>query len=733
MPVQTGNRPEPQGEDILPFGGLVVNGGHSARPGNSFRRLDNFDLTVDGAVKKVNGFAPFVPNPVVGSVVYDSPIVAVRSYAREPGVTAAFLVGISQLGKIYNLETGVQIGDIGFSVGFPSVVIMPGYNANTEDGEGGVIQYVIIASSLGGPLVCFEGTTVREVGLVNPFTENKKAPIWPMRVRHIAFLLATDVGEFGSISSGGETVVDRIDLMPHINILTARRYRFTYWNPDTRWESSPSVVNENCIVGQGGIPVEQTWSIFQIGIQFPALGNENRIRVYISREGSESFFLARFLYNDQGDQVCNEDDGSILVEDFNYAGSTGMLFDGLPRVNFGPGGDPYRLNQDPFDDRDAYGIGPRSGTTAGTASPIPDQILVEFGPEEGENDKPPPVTFIAVYQNRLWAVPVKEPNTSVFSKVGEFFAFSAPNVFQFLSDDADGIVALRQEFASLIVGRNKKLSRITGTDFTDFTVTHLEQGYGFLGRNLHANVDGGLYFLNNEGLYRFAMDAPAHVSVPVKPIFTGMNVQETAVRMMMAVDNTNGVLFIGLRTGMFNNKVEEDIILCYDYSQESPFSLIRGTGLPHPAEGETPFNPLYSLQAVPFNGRERIFLGAGDNKVYEWEEGSGLHDSVLETQRLPMRDTTKRKVFRYLKVTNDPNQFDINTVPLEQFYFSVSVNGKPFGPECQLRMSNFLGVTGKWVIIRIRHRKLFGQYPTDSVPLLYNMRIEWVDIGEETC
>src|SRR3990172_5147919 len=85
----------------------------------SWRRLENFDLFKPGSIRKVPGPALFNNN------LYDSPIVAIKAYRALPS-DSALILGLSQNGTLYDIETGAIVDSLGLDVGYPFVTLMAG-------------------------------------------------------------------------------------------------------------------------------------------------------------------------------------------------------------------------------------------------------------------------------------------------------------------------------------------------------------------------------------------------------------------------------------------------------------------------------------------------------------------------------------------------------------------------------------------------------------------------------
>ena len=690
-------QPNSQDLKIEKLGGLDIEGGEFARPRNSFQVLSNFELSRTGCIRKILGFELYNDHE------YSAPIVAFRNYVREPGFSSVpVLVGFAQDGKIYDLNTGAVLAVVQQELGFPFIATLPTFSTSSKlEPDGAVVQQLYIVPS-GGTLVRYDGhTTIAPVGV--------SVPTIPALVKAFCYVPKTQPDP---------------DKRNYLEINVSRRYAWAYWNKTIRHSSSLSPVDSTSTIGQGGAVVDEArWyltSSIQIPIEGPSYGGDYiRKQLFCTQDGGSEFFLIEHLYDINGNEITDAD-GS-------FPGDADVVYDGILRTTQ-PVAAPDLVHSWPDEvptQNNEFPVKPSLGQDLSMFN----MLIQPADVDTISNNPPPKALFGAVYQNRLWLVSADEPSKVVFSKVADFSSFPQDNYFTFLSEDADPIVGLFMEFASLIVSRRTKLSRITGTDFTDFTVTHLDQGLGGIGFRLAANANGKMYYTSQQGIFSFAMDAPKFESPNLKTLFDKVNLDVTGTRMMMVDDVRNGVMYTGLRTNYFrsnaeteednpNDGQEEDILLGMDYSEEQPFFVIRGMEME---------NLVYCMEQIEQGVEQVIFVGMGDNRVYRLGKGTGKSVATAITQPFSGSVPVKRKSFRYLKV--EENLAEKKT-SLEGFYVSFSVDGKPFRQEKKLRRHNYIGLKGRSLQIRFCHRGEFFYLEGDKWPTISNFAIEYVETGE---
>lgn len=664
--------------------GLVLDLPQFSRPAGTFQVLDNFELTRRGVVRKFRGIEQLV------GVVYDTPITSMLSYLRGG---ARRIYGLAQSGTLYNLLTGEEVADVGVSLGIETRML-------TFDGKDGAdtVQYVLL---LGGA-----GQRIRRWDPAKPDAPavvGCSAPATPVTIDY-AFAVVT-----GS--------VDAL-VTPYVQILVSRQYRVTYWNPTLRHDSSPSPVTDASTFSpstfdtKAYLPNPPLIHGFQLRISSatPTVGEGyTHMRLWATRDGGEEFFLVTDRLGMNADSawpltyLASHDsvlDGVVFGKDSNnsFLGSVSLINravyppstpPGVPTVNPELSADDIFVSQD--------------------------VTYVEPAPTDTQHDPPPPAVWGTVYQNRLFLVDAENPAKLVFSEAADFNSFPADNFIVMLTPDGQGINTVESQFASLIVGRSASMSRITGVDFIDFTITHLDAQLGVLGRRLMANLGGALYFLSQEGLERFAMDAPDLVSHSIDPLIQQLlpNIGNYGI---LAPDSKRSIL-------MLAGKLDTDAVI-----------VLMNTAGQISAEDEFPFSLLRldvgqqvtALSELLFPSDETEVIVALDNKrVYKMYAGNNPISAQAVTNPDPQDDYHSDKVFHVLRVEPPSGAAS----DLTGFQVRWSVDGGEFSPLRPLQRYNRVGVRGRTIRLGFTH--ITGvELGAEDVPMLGDMYIEYVTMDE---
>lgn len=673
---------------VTNLAGLEIELDIQERPVNTWVRLENFDLLVSGALRRIKGLTELIDHK------YDTPIIAIRTYRRSPD-DPRFILGLSASGGVYNLETGdllTQFPTVNYAFCGSMTGIDEGLSSDDPDGPstGKLINYFI--STTAG----FDPYKWNGIGGTPPTRIGVDPPIQP--AGHAAPLILNGAGVIEDPTKG-------------ISILVVRRYQFTYWNPTTRHESSPSPDN-----AQGGIsnsvgpqsPTVQAtinqpfFTEIQMNCDGPtadaAANGYTRVRVYATRDGGQEFFLVPYLIArvQGGAFVTSDSDGSLLLTpDF-----PNTIWDGVRDFQAGNDVGPVPVFE---------------LSTAGfpTALPTQDSQLVTPGPAFGENDPPPGALWATIYQGRLWLQPADDSSRLVFSKTGDFQSYPVGNEIEVPTDDYNPITALDGQFTQLLIGKIHSTERITGSDLTSFLLAPLDPQAGFTGRRSLARFEGSMLFLSRIGVMQWIGDEADFYGRSIAPLTDVIPENVKLERLVAGADAENGFVLFSRITKVGEQEIYDILIsntplrAVENQRQENPFSVMTGLTQEVTAFGES----------ILLNDEERTLVALRDCRVYIMWENFKWFPAVAQTQLLPQDDAYTRKVFRYLRTTDG--------VVSDGFEYEVDIDGIHYPPR-PLYARNFLGVVGKQIQITFTHRKDW----TGEPPVLSNYVIEYATIGE---
>jgi len=713
--------------------GLEVETDERLRGPNSWQRLDNWDLFIPGAIRKVRGFT------LLNEHEYDAPIVSIREYRRRPG-EEPLILGVSVLGTIYNLVTGADLAHFPV-VNYPFVGIMSWF----ADG---------VSSPLGTP------NPAKQTHYLISTTAGYYASKWDG-----LFGITTVLGVEAPKDPAEVTMViasspDLPTMLPGIAINIQRAYAWTWWNPTTRHESSMSPVGADSVVDPTKFPfLEAKSNIRQIRLRLPGINpgygdGYSRRRIYARRDGGEEMLLLTDLPGADSDESISAAQLEVLDGEFDpYAMATDdgtqigyIVIGGLNSLIWGEPGIGIEVYFDLMQPgvEFAHSVYPTvnipipalpvpEGTTVqqlgGIAVPVPgstmnnvpprsDATLVEPGPKEGENDPPPPAIWGAIYQGRLWLVDAEDQSRLVFSKVLDFQSFPIDNYFNIDSDNFDPITSLISKDISLVVGKQRSMIIISGSSFADFTNLPLDPQIGVSGSRCITSSEGRVFFISQKGIVRLEANVPSFDGHLIRPYSDELNIMDVRERACAAINTKQDLIYFVFPTQTIHGESQDSLMLL-DLSQQSPFSRIVNL----------PCN-IFSLQNVLFpstteeyikSGKSEIVLaGTADKKVYMvgigTDIGNGPVVAVAETQLIPQDDPDSRKVFRRLYVA---------AKTYSGLMYSYAVDGGAFTTPIQVQLNNFLGVVGKQIVIRFQHEDAIQD---DLVLTRYE--VEYVDIGE---
>lgn len=597
------------------FGGLEIQPDVLSRPFNSWRRIENCDLFVPGSIRKVVG-------PQLFSGPFPRGIIEMFNYRRS-AAEPVLMLGIGLDGNLYDLVTQANLASLGV-VSQPWVGLFPGTTT-----AGLAIQYLI--STIGG-----NGLPV------------KWEPV----------LGVTPIGVSPPVN--GITVTTTVSATNSNAYLmqVGIQYLWTYFNPITLHESSPSPVPMTAIITPTvNTPAPATPYLTQVALAIPTVAptqgsGYTRIRVYRTQDGGATFFLLPAAYNSSGVDLSDAN-LSVLIQ-----GATTTVYDGVAASNIAPAPDQLMVN-------------PPSGA-----------------PAPGANDPPPAAIWGAIYQNRLWLL-APDGVTLWFSNLGDFQSFDIDNFFsmsQYLFDYVTAIVPLSDRL--VVFGKNNA-RQITGTDFSDFVEVPIDARRGCLGYRAAINDGDVVYALSSQALVRlaFAESGPPFVGDRIKPLTDTIQPGSWLSIVNMEIDTKRSQLLFAVKiNGLFFN----DQIIVIDLSRPSPFTVLK-----------TFVNEIVTLRELEdANGNKEIYYSCADKNVYYLHSQGGPGQTlaaVLETQLLPLTDWNVAKVFKSLEMFGSD---------MTNWSVAISTDGVNFGPSRKFQPGGFrlpLGQGAKQIVLQFTH------------------------------
>jgi hypothetical protein len=585
-----------------------------------------------GAFNSPTGWSSAGPNPsdlilAINSAPIPPPtppqpqlIVEMAAYKQFP--TTPFVdIGIGNLGGLFDLISGAHLGDLGGDPGQPFVCMFPG------TAFGGAAILYLLSTMKGAPPKKYDGINVTDIG-VTP-------PIGPVAV------------QIQQSASNTNAYLMQLGI----------QYLWTYFNSETLHESSPSPVdNTSIITPVTNHPALATPFITQIKLTIPtpdpAVGTGyNRIRVYRTRDGGQTFFLLPKVRAADG---TNLSDANLSIA--RTSGAAMVVYDGVTATNNAPADD-------------ALLVSPPGGA-----------------PAIDSHDPPPPAVWGAVYQSRYWLVK-EDLKTLVFSGIGDFQSFPIDNFFTFPKDILDEITALVALSDRLIVNGKNSARQITGTDFSDFVEVPVDMRRGSLGRRSAASDGDNIYVLTAQSLARLAFQVagPPFIGDHIKPLTDSILAAAQQSIICMDIDTPRSILVFAIKVaGVTYN----DQIILADLGRESPFSIIKGL----PTE-------VITVRELEFadGTLDMVFSGADGNtyRLYDSSGGNGSLVAVAETQELPLVDVDIWKTFQHFV----PIGTDFANWKLA---YSVD-GGATFNALRPMFTKNPIGLSGKTCIIQLTH------------------------------
>ena len=198
----------------------------------------------------------------------------------------------------------------------------------------------------------------------------------------------------------------------------------------------------------------------------------------------------------------------------------------------------------------AVAIGTTTATDTGTDLSGNDAVNTRRG-------HPDPQSICAVYKNRLFLA--KE--SGVIYSEADTEDFPSTNQFNVDVRDGDEITGMWAAFGGLVIWKQNSIHFLTGSGETSFTLIKLLEGVGCVSHNTIAQSPTGIYFLGQDGVYRFDGRQAIYKSHSQQPEF--LKLDRTLAR------NAAGVYDIGTHQYIVSfDQIEKGTGSFYDLEPE---------------------------------------------------------------------------------------------------------------------------------------------------------------------
>ena len=318
------------------FEGINIEKGVLTRPENSFKRLDNFDLVKVGAIRKIKGNKRLT----VDGGQADSAIVAMRDFQSVPsGPERLVVIAIS--GKLYisglaadpiSLINLAALTTVPLDTA-PFVVSLPVRNSSNA-----FQQYIFVTLGDLGPPKKFDGVNTTRVGVLNPadmFSDPHEHSLVIPQLLYTDPALTAEIYQYTSP-----------DPRQGIPVVQGKRYRYSWYNPTTRHDSSLAPLYVDPVSTYYGIPVPASGTskpggivvttpaapyVMAVPLFFNAIprtpstaivppdvdGVYTHIRIWSTRDGAQEYYLVATIRNESG-TIVSDDDGAVPVSGRRY-------------------------------------------------------------------------------------------------------------------------------------------------------------------------------------------------------------------------------------------------------------------------------------------------------------------------------------------------------------------------------------------------------------------------------
>lgn len=160
---------------------------------------------------------------------------------------------------------------------------------------------------------------------------------------------------------------------------------------------------------------------------------------------------------------------------------------------------------------------------------------------------PPKSKIVKVYANRLWLVPITQPNAVQFSNLEDYTKWDILDIINIRDDDGDSIQALSPQEGGLIIAKTKSIWTLYGTNLDNFTVpaAPIFEEDGCVSQD--SFLDVGI-FLGQSSLYSFNLTQVTPVFSSHKPVIQDLSLGERTSSHGI-VDPVNRRMLLYLGTG----------------------------------------------------------------------------------------------------------------------------------------------------------------------------------------
>jgi hypothetical protein len=325
--------------------GIDVSKGELSRPLGTFKTLENFDLVEENTIRKMYGATQ------IFGTTSNRAILGLIDYKRN-AIGTSKVIAVNEDGNLLDITNNTILGNIFTALGDtvptnlkpPYMVVVSGYDKDE------LVNYLIITRGPNHRPVKYleapsEGNVITSIGAGNPLDE------W----------LANGLAKDEHIIFACAEYVDRLDY--GVQLRSGRMYVYTYYNPITKKDSSPTPICEvpkNIVYNPPGNNSVLTTSVSspsgafeeialffytntpaETGEPLPTLhygSGYTHIRIWASLDGSADFHLLPVIYNGSANDVCDPDypnEGAIKISDTQMvqhviaAVESGILLDGF--------------------------------------------------------------------------------------------------------------------------------------------------------------------------------------------------------------------------------------------------------------------------------------------------------------------------------------------------------------------------------------------------------------------
>lgn len=318
--------------------GIDIERNVQARPENSFKDLVNFDLVKPGVIRKIRGTKRLTVEALT------SPIVGFRDFQAVPGAPE-FLVVVSASGKLYLSNMNADpivltlIGNLYSPVSLmdeaPFIVSLPMFF------EGENRQAVVITLGTKNDVQKWNGAGVLQSDITRLGIDNP-GDLFTVDFQH-SLALPQFIYHDGTLGADIYLNTAPTDDLG-VPIVTGRQYRASWYNPDTKHDSSLFPLHFGDCLTDFNIP-QDTSKTKPFGIlqtkdparfvmaapmffdnlpqrtpaePFPAPQvGYNNFRIWATQDGGTEFFLVPILYDQYG-RIITDEDSSIRIQETNW-------------------------------------------------------------------------------------------------------------------------------------------------------------------------------------------------------------------------------------------------------------------------------------------------------------------------------------------------------------------------------------------------------------------------------